>query len=74
MTEGISIDPGVCHGKPAIQGTRFLVSTILGALACGDSREMIVEDYAITPEQILAALQFASEMADMQVSAYEAVA
>ncbi len=74
MTEGISIDPAVCHGKPVIQGTRVLVSTILGALAGGDSRETIAEDYEITQEQISAALQFASEMADMQVLAYEAVA
>jgi len=44
MTEGISIDPAVCHGKPVIQGTRVLVASILGALAGGDSREMIAED------------------------------
>ncbi len=60
MTEGISIDPAVCHGKPLIQGTRVPVSTILGALAGGDSREMIAEDHEITPEKISAALQFAS--------------
>lgn len=74
MTQGISIDPAVCHGKPVIQGTRVLVSTILGALAGGDTREMVAEDYEIALEQISAALQFASEMTDLQVSAYEAVA
>jgi uncharacterized protein (DUF433 family) len=74
MTEGISIDPAVCHGKPVIRGTRVLVSLILSALAGEDSREMIAEDYEITQKQISAALQFASEMVDMQVSAYEAVA
>lgn len=56
MTEGISIDPAVCHGKPVIKGTRVLVPTILGALAGGDSRDMIVEDYEVTMEQISAAL------------------
>ena len=50
MTEGVSTDPAVCHGKPVIQGTRVLVSTILGALAGGDSRETIAEDYEITQE------------------------
>lgn len=65
MTEGMSIDPAVCHVKPVIQGTRVLVSTILGALAGGDSREMVADDYEITQEQISAALQFASEMADI---------
>jgi len=74
MTKGISIDPAVCHGKPVIEGTRVLLSTILGALAGGDSKEMVADDYGLTQEQISAALQFASDMADLQVSAYEAVA
>ncbi len=74
MTKGISIDPAVCHGKPVIEGTRVLLSTILGALAGGDSREMVAQDYDLTLEQISSALQFASHMADLQVSAYEAVA
>ena len=58
MTESISIDPAVCHGKSVIQGTRVLVSTVLGALAGGDSREDVERDYAITSEQIAAALRF----------------
>lgn len=74
MTKGISIDPAVCHGKPVIEGTRVLVSTILGALAGSDSRTEVAEDYEITLKQISEALQFASDMADMQVSAYDAVA
>lgn len=74
MTKGISIDPAVCHGKPVIEGTRVLLSTILGALAGGDSKEMVADDYGLTQEQISAALQFASDMADLQVSAYETVA
>ena len=74
MTKGISIDPAVCHEKPVIEGTRVLLSTILGALAGGDSKEMVADDYGLTQEQISAALQFASDMADLQVSAYEAVA
>lgn len=68
------MDPTICHGKPVIEGTRVLVSTILGALAGGDSLETVAEDYGITIEQISAALQFGSDMAGFQVSAYEAVA
>lgn len=74
MTEGISIHPDVCHGKPVITGTRVLVSIIPGALAGGDSRETVAEDYGLTDEQIAAALQFGSDMADFQGAAYEAVA
>ncbi len=55
----IQIDPKICHGKPVITGTRVLVSNILGALAGGDTIEMILEDYPnITKEDVLAAISF----------------
>jgi uncharacterized protein (DUF433 family) len=75
MNPRICIDPAVCHGKPVIRGSRFLVSTLLGALAGGDSVETILADYpSISREDIAAALEFASDLSDYQVSAYEAVA
>jgi uncharacterized protein (DUF433 family) len=74
MADGISIDPSICHGKPVIEGTRVLVSTILGALAGGDTRADISEDFVISLDQISAALQFASDMANLQVLSYESVA
>ena len=74
MTKGISIDPSVCHGKPVIMGTRVLVSTILGALAGGDTYQMVEEDYGISAEQISDVLQFASDVSDFQLSSYETVA
>ena len=53
MSDRISIDPPVCHGKPVIRGTRVLVSTLLGALAGGDSFEMVLEDYpTVTKEDL----------------------
>lgn len=58
-----------------IAGTRVLVSTLLGALAGGDTVEMLLEDYpGVTREDIAAALEFASELSDFQESNYEAVA
>ena len=75
MIARICIDPAVCHGKPVIRGSRVLVSTLLGALAGGDSLETILADYpSISREDIAAALEFASDLSDYQVSAYEAVA
>jgi uncharacterized protein (DUF433 family) len=41
MSRGVSIDPQICHGKLAVCGTRVLLSTILGALAGGDSAGQI---------------------------------
>lgn len=68
------MDPRICHGKPVIRGTRVLVSTLLGALAGGDSMEHIQEDYRVTKEDVAAALEFAKDASEYQVSSYEAVA
>ena len=45
MNERLQIDPAICHGKPVIKGTRVLVSTLLGALAAGDTIEKLLGDY-----------------------------
>ena len=75
MSSRISIDSAICHGKPVITGTRVLVSTLLGALAGGDSIETVLEDYpTVTREDIAAALEFAKELSEYQVRPYEAVA
>jgi uncharacterized protein (DUF433 family) len=75
MNKRIEIDPRICHGKPVVRGTRVLISTILGALSGGDSVNVILQDYpAITAEDVAAALEFAGELSDYQVSDYDAVA
>lgn len=75
MNPRISINPNVCHGKPVIKGTRVMVSNILGALAGGDSIEQVLEDYPnISREDIYAALQFGSEIANFETVQYHSVA
>lgn len=75
MNSRLQIDPNVCHGKPVIRGTRVTVSTILGALAGGDSIETVLEDYPnITRKDVEAALEFGSRISDHRISAYEVVA
>jgi uncharacterized protein (DUF433 family) len=64
MTNRISIDPAVQHGKPVIQGTRVPVARILGSLAGGMSQEEIVGEYGVTSDDIAAALEFATELVD----------
>jgi uncharacterized protein (DUF433 family) len=64
MSDRISIDPAVQHGKPVIRGTRVPVARILGSLAGGMSREEIVDEYRVTLEDIAAALEFATELVD----------
>jgi uncharacterized protein (DUF433 family) len=68
----ISIDPAVCHGKPVIRGTRILLANILGALAAGDSREQIIQDYPpLTDADIEAALDFAGAMTQFETFDYD---
>ena len=68
----IALDPLVCHGKPVIKGTRVMVSTILGALAAGDTAETVLEDYPnIERLDICAALAFASELSQFEDIPYQ---
>ena len=72
MTNRIQIDPQICHGKPVIRGTRVLVATLLGALAAGDTIEILLEDYPnVTKEDIQAALAFAGDLARFEQIPYE---
>jgi len=41
----ITVDSGVCGGKPTIRGKRLTVQTVLGFLAAGDTAEEIMADY-----------------------------
>ena len=72
MHDRIELNPMVCHGKPVIKGTRVMVSTILGALAARDTAEMILEDYPdLQPEDIAAALAFASDLSQFEEIPYQ---
>ena len=72
MHARIELNPQIYHGKRVIKGTRVMVATILGALAGGDTAEMILEDYPnITQGDIMAALAFASEVSQFEDISYE---
>ena len=48
---------------------------MLGALASGDEAQTVLDDYpGLTKADLDAALDFARELSDYQLSAYEAVA
>jgi uncharacterized protein (DUF433 family) len=58
----IVMTPGVCGGRPRIQGTRMTVVDLLAGLAAGDTADDIVADFPeITHEDIAAALRYAAE-------------
>ena len=55
---GIWMDPGIRFGKPCLTGTRIDVATVVGALAAGESIESVQDGYAVTREQVLAAIRY----------------
>lgn len=60
---GISIDPDVRFGKPCIKGTRMDVATVVGLFAAGETVETVSSEYALSVEQIRAALGYAAHVA-----------
>ena len=67
MTDRITIDPNLCHGKPCIRGLRYPVENVLEWLAGGMTIDEILDDYEdLTREDILAALAFAAQMAKIK--------
>jgi uncharacterized protein (DUF433 family) len=61
----ITVDPGVCTGKPCVRGLRFPVARLLGLLAAGGTREQILADCPyLEPGDIDEAPQYAALLAE----------
>lgn len=74
MSKRINIDPKVCHGQACIQGTRIPVYQILRMLANGDTTEDLLAEYpSLSREDILACFDYASALAEEQVTPLEAL-
>ena len=68
LTDYITVDPAVCHGRACIKGTRVMVSVILDNLAVGISPEQIRRDYpSVSAEAIQAAIAYAAELSHERV-------
>lgn len=62
MSDRITVDPLVRHGKPCIRGMRYPVENVLEWLASGMTTEEILADYEdLEREDILAALAYSSQ-------------
>lgn len=63
LSERITIDAAICHGKPCIRGLRYPVESVLEWLSAGMSFEEILADYQdLERDDILAALEFAARL------------
>lgn len=68
--ERITIDPGVCGGRPCIRGLRIRVKDVLDMLAGGATREEILADYPYLIDlDITAALEYAARATDHPIIA-----
>jgi uncharacterized protein (DUF433 family) len=57
-------DPSICHGQATVQGTRIMVSIVLGCLAAGMTESEIVDEYpTLDVEGIRAAAAYGAELA-----------
>jgi uncharacterized protein (DUF433 family) len=61
---GITMDPAIRFRKPCITGTRIDVGSVLVRFAPGDRLEDIQADYQLTREQVMAALAYATHVAE----------
>lgn len=67
LTDRITIDPEICHGKPTIRGLRYPVETILELLSSGMTSDEILADYEdLEREDILAVLDFARRLSQVK--------
>ena len=63
LLQRISINPGICFGKPCIRGHRIWVSLILDFLAAGTTIDEVLQEYPqLTREDVLACIAYGSEM------------
>lgn len=70
LLKRITINPEQCGGRPCIRGMRIRVIDVLDLLAAGLSPEQIIEELPdLEPEDITAALMFASRRLDHPVLA-----
>jgi uncharacterized protein (DUF433 family) len=67
LSDRITIDPEICHGKPTIRGLRYPIEMILELLTSGMTPEEILADYEdLEREDILAALAFATRLSQVK--------
>jgi uncharacterized protein (DUF433 family) len=60
ISNRITIDPNICHGKPCIRGMRWPVEVILDMLQAEMSFIEILDDHPeLEKDDILASLQYA---------------
>ena len=59
----ISVNPSICHGKPTLRNTRYMVESLLEYLAGGDSIDDLLKEFPdLERDDILACIAYATEI------------
>jgi len=59
----ITVDPGICHGKPCVRGLRYPVEFLLELLSSDMTREEILADYpGLEADDLRAACAYGSQL------------
>lgn len=67
LSERITIDLEISHGKPTIRGLRYPVEMILELLSSGMTPDEILADYEdLEREDIFAALEYATRISQIK--------
>lgn len=70
LTDRITVDPGLCGGKPTIRGMGITVETIMGYILAGDKKEDILIGYPwLEPEDIEDCIKFAMNLMQHKIYA-----
>lgn len=67
LSERITINVDICHGKPTIRGLRYPVVNMLELLASGMTIEELLEDYPdLEKEDFLACIEYAAKLTNVK--------
>ena len=67
LLDRITLDPGLCGGRPCLRHYRFRVTDMLDLLAAGAPVEEILTDYPfLEPDDITAAILYADQHPDLR--------
>ncbi len=67
LSNRITINPEICHGKPTIRGLRYPVENMLELLASGMTIEELLVDYSdLEREDFLACIEYAAKLIQLK--------
>ena len=68
----IVVDPNICNGLTAIEGTRISAQTVLEFLSAGDTIEDVLEEYpTLRREDVLECLAYSARLMKHQFTLQE---